>query len=869
MKISLNTIRSINQKYGCAGEPAPDGVDKLVERLGAQLGAIEEVVPIGKKYEQALVVRIEGCEKHPNADRLHVCVIDDGGLLSDVERLENGLVQVVCGAPNVRAGMSVVWLPPGATVPSTFDNDPFVLEARELRGVVSNGMLASPKELALGDSHEGILEIDEDIAPGTSFAEYYGLRGDVIIDIENKMFTHRPDCFGWLGVAREIAGIQGEVFRSPEWYRTDVNIPGPTESLLRVEVRNEIPDLVPRFLAVPMADVTVGPSPVWLQARLSRVGLRPINNIVDLTNLYMLETGQPLHAYDYDKVVARDPNAGYATIVIRKPQSGEQLTLLNGKVVEPREDSIVIASASGAIGLGGVMGGADTEVDEQTKNIILECATFDMYSIRRTSMAHGIFSDAVTRFNKGQSPLQNRAVMAKIVADVERVAGGRVGGPIVDDIHLPREVLERQSLYPDVNVEVAFINQRLGLDLSADDMRRLLQNVEFDVELVSRTMVDETDGTKVETDTLTVRAPFWRTDIEIPEDVVEEVGRLYGFDKLPLALPRRDLTPARRNPQLDIMSAVRRILRQAGANELLTYSFVHERLLQKAGQQPQSAYQLSNALSPDLQYYRLSLMPSLLDKVQPNIKAGHDAFALFELGRAHIKGRMDDEGLPEEFCRLAFVFAANDKAAGAYSGASYYQARLYLQQVLDGFALKGNTAVSYRPLQDFETADSVFEQLTAPFQPQRSVVIMLGEAPVGVVGEYRTVVTKAMKLPVFSAGFEIDTSILAGAAPSKYRAVPRFPKVEQDICLRVPADTAYDTLYSLLLDALQLAQPSHIVSKLAPLDIYQRQDDAAHKQVTLRYSVASYERTLTDAEVSKLLTEAAGRVAERLHGEII
>ncbi len=307
-----------------------------------------------------------------------------------------------------------------------------------------------------------------------------------------------------------------------------------------------------------------------------------------------------------------------ATIVIRKPNKDEKLKLLNGKEIEPRKEAIMIATDKQLIGVGGVMGGSDTEVDENTKNIILECASFDMYSIRRTSMEHGLFTDAVTRFTKGQSSLQCGVVLAKIVDEIHQYADGKVASKMIDD---KRNV---KPLDP-VKVNAHFINQRLGVDLSAADIKKLLENVEFKVD--------------ANNDELTISAPFWRTDIEIPEDIVEEVGRLYGYDKLPLDLPKRDLTPAAKDPSLALKSQIRAKLSKSGANEVLTYSFVHGDLLDKVGQDKKNAFQVANALSPDLQYYRLSLAPSLLEKVHPNIKAGYDEFALFELGKAHIAGK--------------------------------------------------------------------------------------------------------------------------------------------------------------------------------------------------------------------------------------
>lgn len=663
MKISTNAIKFINEHYHSAGDPAAHGVTDLVDRIGAQLGAVEETVAFGERFEGVVVVKIVTCTDHANSDHLHICMIDDGGAVEGVPRDEKGLVQVVTGAPNVHDGMAVAWLPPGSTVPETYGTDPFVLEARPLRGELSQGMLASARELTLGDSHDGILELDGTIAPGTPFIDAYNLRDDIIIDMENKMFTHRPDCFGWLGIAREIEGIYHRPYKSPDWYTLHPEFPAVEAGELPLEVRNELPELVPRFTAVTMSDITIGPSPVHIQVHLARMGLRPTNNIVDWTNFYMLETGQPLHAYDYDKVKALS-GGDRPVIVVRHPVADEKIMLLNGKEVTPRPEAIMIATDVHLIGLGGVMGGGDTEVDEHTKNIIIECANFNMYSIRRTAMAHGLFTDAVTRFNKGQSPLQNLAVLAKIVSTV-REYGGKVASQLIDINSLPAETTERGSVHAPVTVTAAFVNERLGWDLSADEMSTLLGNVEFAVAVTG--------------DTMTIAAPFWRTDIEFPEDIVEEVGRLYGYDQLRMELPKRDLTPASKNPQLTLKATIREVLAAAGANEVLTYTFVHGNLLDKVGQPRDKAFQVANALSPDLQYYRLSLTPSLLDRVHPNIKAGYDRFVLFEMNKTHSLDHADDDnGLPKELPMLAAVVTASDKAVGKAEGAAFYEARTYL-----------------------------------------------------------------------------------------------------------------------------------------------------------------------------------------------
>jgi len=833
MKVSLNWVKQFTDVNLT--------VDELVTKIGAQLGAVEEVTDLGKKYQGILVAKVISCEKHPNADKLSVCRIDDGGKAEGVTRDDKGHVEVVCGAPNVREGLTVAWLPPGSTVPSSFDKEPFVLEARELRGVVSSGMLASASELALSDDHDGIVELDTPVDPGTSFAEAYELN-DHIIEIENKMFTHRPDCFGILGVAREIAGIQNIPFKSPDWYLRSLDRVKPGAKKLPLEVRNEANQLVPRFVAIAMADIQVRPSPLIIQTYLSRVGLKSINNIVDVTNYLMILTGQPLHAYDYDKVAAKSGKV--PTLIARPANNGEKIKLLNGKEPSLDPPTVVVATDKEAIGVGGIMGGSETEVDNNTKNIIIECANWDMYSIRKTAMKYGLFTDAVTRFNKGQSMLQNDIVLEEAVATVQYVSGGHVAGEVFDI---------KSGLRTPETVKVAsdFINTRLGLDLPAEDMAKLLENVEFSVEIHG--------------DELSVTAPFWRTDIEIPEDIVEEVGRLYGFDHLPLVLPWRSIKPAKRDELFELKSRIRDVLSKAGANEVVTYSFVHENLLQKAGQDKDKAFQLSNALSPDLQRYRVSLTPSLLDKVHQNVRAGRGQFALFEIGKVHIYGEPDpfETSVPKEANALSLVFVADEKAAKSKTGAAYYDAQLYLQQLLSQGTY---TDVRLEQLAGADLYNNPWlEQMAAPYEPMRSAVLKDGQGLVwGVVGEFKPSVRKAFKLPDYSAGLELDPLLLAGHSRSAYTPLSRFPKVEQDISLKVTKEVSYQQLANELQAGLNELTGKNLHTELTPLDIYQKDQ---FKHMTFRLTAAHYKKTLKSTEINDLLDKLAERVQQKLSAE--
>lgn len=870
MKISLNTIRQFI-------DFELPSVEELVARINQQLGQVEEVVDFSDKYKDVVVVRVVSCDKHPNADKLSVCMIDDGAVVPDVERDENGYVQVVCGAPNARAEMFAAWLPPRSTVPASYgDKEPFVLDAREIRGIKSNGMLAAADELALGSDHDGIIEITEADLPktktqnlksGQNFAKLFGL-DDTIIDIENKMFTHRPDCFGQLGVAREISGIFGHKFKSPQWYAEqsqELRVQSQ-ESNCELRVFNETDDKCPRFMAVALQNVEVKPSPLWLQIELVRLGGKPINNIVDATNYIMLLSAQPTHAYDYDKLRG-------ATLGVRMAKSGEACSLLNGKTYELSEDDIVVVDGEGVVGLGGVMGGGNSEVSDTTKNIVLEVAAFDMYAIRKTSMRHGLFTDAVTRFNKGQSPLQSDRILAQLIDIITGLSGSVQASAITDaKSESVKAALTAAKQDKVLLTNTKFIADRLGVKFDPRTVIQLLQNVEFTVEtgpgVEYAETVRDSKGTEARdvigtSEPLAIFAPFWRTDIQLQEDIVEEVGRLYGFDKLPRELPKRHIQPAAKNPQFEIKRRIRTSLSRAGANEVLSYSFVHELTLKKAGQDKTQAFQLSNALSPDLQYYRLSVLPSLLEKVHPNIKAGHDEFALFEIGKGHNKKyhAVDDNGLPRELEFVDAVYASKKQQAGA----AYFHTRRLITQLAKDLGL----TLVFKPINE-----SLDFPVTAPFDQQRSAMIESRSGQfVGMIGELMPTVRSAFKLPNYTAAFTLDLQGLRQAtevAEMQYTPLSKYPSSSQDISLKVAAETTYEQVFWCVQRAVAAKlQQKDISFTVTPVSIYQSNDETTHKTVTLHLEVTSYERTLATDDVNGLVAAAAEAARRELNAEHI
>jgi phenylalanyl-tRNA synthetase beta chain len=426
----------------------------------------------------------------------------------------------------------------------------------------------------------------------------------------------------------------------------------------------------------------------------------------------------------------------------------------------------------------------------------------------------------------------------------QELAGAKLAGDVIDN----SQVADRVWVHPPVPVTTEFINTRLGLELSAGDMQTLLENVEFNVGV---------DGDK-----LTVTAPFWRADIESREDVVEEVGRLYGFDHLPLVLPRRSIRPVAKDALLERKKAVRGNLVKSGANELLTYSFVHGNLLDKVGQDKARAFSLSNALSPDLQYYRLSLTPSLLEKVHPNIKAGYDEFALFELGKTHMLGEWDahDQGVPNEDDHVALVVACSDRLKT--SGAPYYRARRYLAQ------LDSQLASELVPMQEFDlSTDERGSQLVAPYDPKRSALIVREGQIWGVVGEFKASVLRALKLPRYTAGFEVHLDVLR-TSETAYRPLPRFPKITQDITLQVTSETSYRAVYDCVTRTLDEHVNEQMIAGIEPLGAYQPE---AHgpKNLSFRISAANYEKTMREEELSQLLEAIAAAAQDQLHANRI
>ena len=761
MRISLNWLK----KY--VNVPVLD--EELVRLIGARLVEVEGVIDETHKYDKIYVVKVVKAEKIPDT-HLTLCQIDNGG---------DELVQVVCGAPNVREGMLAAWIAPGAVVPASVDEDaPFVIGKRKMLGKYeSNGMLAGADELDFDDKHEKIAEIDPEMArPGDLLADVFDLN-DLILDIENKSLTHRPDCFGLIGFAREVAGILGE---KPQGDFTRASLRTEKTNILAISVD---PNICPRYTAVVMEKHGEMKKKYlsWMDTILSKSGMRPVDEIVDVTNYLMLLTGQPLHAFDYDKFVAAS-GKDRPEINVRLARVGEKLVLLDGKEVELNENDIVICSGEVPVALAGAMGGLSTAIDENTRNIILESATFSLYNLRKTQMAHGIFSEAITRFTKGQPAYQTLTVAEECAEMLS--SGFRVVGVADEYPHPEKEIV--------VKVTTEEINGLLGTAYSKDLMIQTLENVGFKV--------------RAHKDLLEVTAPAWRTDIHIKEDIIEEVGRLLGYDNIAPTLPRH--ATATPNKMLELKTKVREILSSFGANEVLTYSFVSERLLKKAGLNVENSYKIVNSISPDLQLVRQSIVPSLLDKAYMNQKIPFDKFALFEVNKVYQKVcGMNDENVPVEEMKLGLVLAERKTM-----GTAYYKAKRFTEEMFS----KLNIPVRFLPIRD-ESAEKL------PFETRRAAEVWSGDNYLGVMGEFKNSVKRNFKLNNYLAGFEYDMSMILKLQSIKKPSGKFEVKDKQD--LTIETTKAYAEVYAEVTEKY----PDAVVT---PVSIYQP-DNSDVKNITL------------------------------------
>lgn len=790
--------------------------NELGEDLTVQTVEVEEVLEQAADLEHVVVGKIIKIKKHENADSLSVCQVTDG-----TEEL-----QIVCGGSNLSEGMLVALGKIGAKVRWHGEGDLIELKRTKIRGEESLGMICAAEEIGLGElfpksDEKEILDLSSfGFSVGTPLADAMNLT-DVIFDIDNKSMTNRPDLWGHYGMAREFAAM----------YQTDLkayntkDIPAASEQVLQVSVENA--ELCPRYMGVQVSGITVGPSPEWMQKRLVAVGVNPINTIVDITNYVMFELGQPMHAFDAQSL---DPN----TITVRNAKSGEKIVLLGGDEVELQDSMLVIADKSRAIAVAGVKGGEDSGVTEQTTTIVFEAANFHALSTRRTSNMIGVRTDASSRFEKGLDPnLPELALKRAVELTLELCPKATVSSAVVD--------VQNFSLNQGpIHISADRIRSRIGVDLSTEHILAMLKKLGFHIEQTG--------------EELSITVPTWRAtgDIAIPEDIVEEVARLYGYKNIPTTFPKFPIRPTPPSPLRDTKKKLKELLAyQAGYTEVYNYSFVSPEWLQKIGIPTDNYIELAKPIAKDKPLVRRSLIPNMLENVESNLHR-YDAVRLFETGRgyhpeqegplAHPEGT---ERLPKQDEYLALVYAEKGVETPFFELAEVVR------------SLSDRLGVQIRIEAAQETPDYL--------HGGRSARVFVQHHVVGKLAELHPAVQERLGIPYRCAMLEMNLDEFVPFVQERihYSPLPEYPAVLRDIAIVVDAEVEHQKVQKTI-----FAVDKHI-AQVELFDVYQGEHVEQGKK-SMAYSIhyRSQTETLKAEEVETLQKKVLEKL-EKTFGAVL
>ncbi|MBI5030553.1 MAG: phenylalanine--tRNA ligase subunit beta [Chloroflexi bacterium] len=816
--------------------------------------------------DKIFVGEILSVEQHPNADRLTLVNVAYGVAEP---------IKMVTGAPNIQVGGSGYKVALALEGSRLFDGHQdgwklMILKKSKIRGIESGSMVCSEKELGLSDEHEGIILLPDDAPVGVPLVDYLG---DMVFDIQINPNMAR--CASVIGIAREVAALTGETLRPVPQKVVAKGAPIAGQ----VDIVIGEPTLNPRFTAALLKNTTIKPSPFWLQRRLLLAGMRPISNIVDVTNYVMLEVGQPLHAFDYDKLVARA--AGSPTISTRLAKSGEELETLDGVKRKLDPFTILVCDTKGSLSIGGIMGGAESEVDANTKNVLLEAAAWEFINIRQTMAAQKLASEAGYRFSRGVHPSQAKVGLLRAIELMRELGGGEIAKGIIDRYpNKPKKVV--------VDLPVTEVKRQLGVELSAKQITKYLESLEFQVEpdrrrrTADRKKRSAVSGQRSQI--LRVTAPDHRLDIEGTHDLIEEIARMYGYENIPISRMNDELPPQRANVELEQDELLRDLLIEAGLQDVITYRFTtaeREALLTLPGSArpaiPAREYVcIENPISADRSALRQSLLPNLLDLTAANLRY-RPRVAAFELGPVFWHpstgaGRLDDMLLPRE----SATEQPEDK-----------EIRLPLERRRLGVVLTGpRDEISWlggdaKPV-DFYDLKGVVESLVSGlhlanasftpsdnpmFHPGRGAVLKIGDTEVGVFGELHPLVRERFDLPaqIITVGeFDVDALFAQSTTNYKVQALSRYPSIAQDLALIVDENVSAERVQSLIVQT-----GGNLLARAVLFDVY-RGDQIPKGKKSLAYALTfqAADRTLSDADASKVREKIIARLKREIDAEL-
>jgi phenylalanyl-tRNA synthetase beta chain len=799
MKVSLKWLRHYVDIKLTIGELAARLTMAGLEVKGAQT--------TGGTWDNVVIGEVVALNPHPNADRLKLATVNLG----------TEQVTTVCGAPNISLGQRVTFARIGARLIDPHTGEAVVLKPAKIRGVVSEGMVCSEKELGISDSHEGIWVLPPEAPIGVPLGAYLG---DVILDLD--VTPNRPDCLSVIGIAREIAVLTGAPLCLPEihYEETEKSI----DSFVSVDIVD--PDLCPRYCASLVIGIKIAPSPSWLQQRLNNCGMRPINNVVDVTNYVMLEYGQPLHAFDYQKLKGRQ-------IIVRRAGNDETITTLDGSNRGLNPDILVIADKEEAVAVAGIMGGLDSEVADKTDTILLESANFNQATIRRGCSHLQFQSEASMRFDKGLNSELPLLPLKRATQLLLELAGGRAAKGIID-------------VYPGkpepklISLTTREVKRLSGLKVNIDEILKVLKALGFECQ-------ESNSNSQI-----AVSAPYWRSDIKCPADLVEEVVRIIGYEKIPITRLGSPLPPQKSKlspeaQQSDLKDKLRNILTGFGFQEILTYSLVSLEKLQWLSPKLELKFpplQVANPMTREQEYLRTSLRAGLLATLAHNQKFEQGGIRLFEIGKVFL---LQGKDLPQEkemLCTVLSGARAELSWQADKEPLDFFDAKGVVENILNQLGLKAS----------FDVGDD--EGLF----PGRGASIVVDDDKIGILGELHPKVAQAFELSDVACLIEIDLEKLLTKVTEikEFQAIPRFPSVTRDIALVIDEQVSYQKVEKII-------RGDTLVTRVTLFDLYRgEQIPAGKKSFAIRIVYQSPSHTLTDEEVDQTQEQMLAKLRREL-----
>lgn len=784
----LVSYKWLQEYIDLTGISAVDLAEKIT-RSGIE---VDSVTVLNEGIKGVIVGHVLQSEQHPNADKLKKCLVDVG---KDVP------VQIICGAANVAEGQKVAVAVPGAVLPGNFK-----IKKTKLRGEESNGMICSLQELGIEgklvqkEYADGIFVFPNDAKVGVDALSLLN-RDDTVLEFD--LTPNRADCLSMLGVAYEVAAVLEKEVRLPKVEQIESN----EKAEDYITVRVDAPEDNPLYVAKVIKNVKIGPSPLWMQTRLMAAGIRPHNNVVDITNYILLEYGQPLHAFDYDRLGSKE-------IVVRRAHEGEKMVTLDEVERTLTNDHLVITNGDAPVAMAGVMGGANSEVQEDTTVVLLESAYFAGQTVRKASKDHGLRSEASNRYEKGIDPKRVREAAERAAQLMQKYAHGDVlaGTSEVDTMQIEEK---------EITITLEKINRVLGMGLRVADVEDVFARLQF--------------GLKTVEETFTVTVPTRRGDVVIEEDLIEEVARIYGYDRIPTTLPVAGTTEGKLSPYQKKRRAVRAILEGAGCFEAITYSLTNEKKATQYALEVREPVQLSMPMSEDRSRLRLSIVPHLLEVLQHNVARKINDVAVYEIGSVFLANEID--ALPTE----------EEHVAGAFTGLWSDHAWQGTKITVDFFVVKGILEGLFHRLGVEEEITYVQTEMEG-MHPGRTASINLNGEQIGFVGQIHPTVEQRYDLHDTYV-FELNLMKLLNqpVADLHYVAIPRYPAITRDIALVVE-----QTLSAYEVETIIKEAGGRLLHQVQVFDVYEGAHiEAGKKSIAFKLVYLDPDHTLTDEEVTK------------------